>query len=427
MRKPLSFTLWFLLLALLAGCSNLPVIGQTASDTATPTMPPTAEPDLPVATEEGNLPITLQIWIPDEFAPNEENDPGSVLQQRLTAFSERHPGVRVDVRIKAAQGSANLYESLTAASAAAPLALPDLILLPKDDMLEAASNDLIFPIDDFLLEPRAEDWYSFAVEMGQYQGKTYSLPFAVDALIMAYRPALLEVVPSDWQLVAETPGSLIFPAADPLSLFTIAEYLSEGVQIYDDNQALYLDLDALTAVLNFYSQGQATNSIPFWLTQYDSQQAAWDAFLSGRGHMSIIWSNQYFQQDNNGNLLASPIPTSSGTPFTLTTSWVWALTGSNPDRHQIAVELALFLTEPEFLGQFTFSAGYLPPRADSLAVWPESNQLALASQILPSAQVLPPKNDLIILGEPLSIAVIEVLKQENSPEEAAQNAIDSLP
>jgi ABC-type glycerol-3-phosphate transport system substrate-binding protein len=65
---------------------------------------------------------------------------------------------------------------------------------------------------------------------------------------------------------------------------------------------------------------------------------------------------------------------------------------SNPDspHHQISEELARFLTEAEFMGEWTLAAGYLPVRPESLAAWPERSDTAFAGRVLLSAAPIPP-------------------------------------
>jgi ABC-type glycerol-3-phosphate transport system substrate-binding protein len=105
---------------------------------------------------------------------------------------------------------------------------------------------------------------------------------------------------------------------------------------------------------------------------------------------------------------------------------VWGLSGYDSSRYQVAVELAEFLTEGEFLGEWTLAAGYLPPRSSSVAVWPTDPELAFASQILPSAQMLPQLSDYPVLGEALAQATIRVFTQKITPGEAVEEVLASL-
>jgi ABC-type glycerol-3-phosphate transport system substrate-binding protein len=413
-----------LIASMLVGCSGIP----SSSDSISPELTPTPSP--PLVNNEAEqtnetLPITLLIWLPPQFDPAGETEAGTLLQEKLDAFGERHPGVRVDVRIKAAEGQASLYESLNAASAAAPLALPDLIALSTNELRAAATKNLVHPLDEYLNAPLEEDWYDFAGELGSHEDKTFGLPFAIDALVMAYRPEIVDTPPSTWEFALETSGLLSFPAADPQAQFGITLYLSQVNTLEDESQNIFLDENALNNVFSFFENGQSNNLMPFWLTQFESDDASWQAFTEGRTNMAITWATRYLNNPEAG-FLAAPIPTESGAPFSLTTGWSWALTGNDPDRYALAVELAEFLTEEEFLGDWTASAGYFPPRADALSRWPEGLPQALASQILPSAVVIPEEYTIGIIGDLLSQHIIQVIKNESNADQATQSILEAL-
>ena len=70
---------------------------------------------------------------------HEGNSPASsLLKARLDQFASENPDVRLEVRAKALEGAGGLLDSLVAANVAAPLALPDLVLLPRP-VLESAA------------------------------------------------------------------------------------------------------------------------------------------------------------------------------------------------------------------------------------------------------------------------------------------------
>lgn len=408
---------------LLAGCGgNSP---NNTAESQESTQPPIEglEETTP-EDEQITSPITLKIWLPPEFDPTNETPEGNLLQAKLDEFAERHPGVRVEVRVKALNGQAGLLESLIAADAAAPLALPDLIALPSGEMQMAAGRNLIHPMDDLLAED-TENWYDFAKDLGTYQEETYGLGFAGDALIMVYRPAIIEDPPSSWEEIIQTGNVLSFPAADPQALFTLAMYQSLGGEILSETGELQFDPVLLERVFDYYQRAKKANVMPFWLTQFDSDELSWQAFVGRRTHLTITWATRFFDQ-NTDNIQAAPIPTFDGTTQTLATGWVWALTGNDPTRYKIAVELAEFLTEGEFLGAWTSASGYLPTRPSALSVWAADQKQALASQILSSARAKPDESIFIELGDLLTQAVIGVLKDEISAKDAAEMVIASL-
>jgi len=84
------------------------------------------------------------------------------------------------------------------------------------------------------------------------------------------------------------------------------------------------------------------------------------------------------------------------------------------------------LSDSEFMARWTAEAGYLPTRTGALTSWKDAGIQALANQILNSAQLYPAEDLLNSLAPALEKATVEVLKQENSPRKAAEDAAHSL-
>lgn len=193
----------------LTGCSGfgLPFLTPLAtlasgSQPITPVLPSsTVQPtELVTLTDTPTSgPQVISIWVPPQFDP-ENNTPGGVLlKNRLKAFEDQNPDVKVQVRVKAVTGPGSLLETLAAANAAAPLALPSLVALPRPDLETAALKGLIYPLDK-LLETTIDDpdWFAYARQMALIQGSTFGLPFAGDGLLLLYRPAHVNMHSGDW-------------------------------------------------------------------------------------------------------------------------------------------------------------------------------------------------------------------------------------
>jgi ABC-type glycerol-3-phosphate transport system substrate-binding protein len=363
--------------------------------------------------------------LPPQFDLDGGSPSGDLLRARLDEFAARRPGVRLEVRVKAVDGPGGLLDSLTTASAAAPLALPDLIALPRQTLEAAALKGLLRPSEKFTEMIEDPDWYDYSRQLARLQNSTFGLPFAGDALLMVYRPAAIGEPPSDLAAALQTSSTLAFPASDPQALFTLALYQSAGGEVLDDQGRPYLDAGKLAQVLAFYQEAENSHLIPYWLTQYQTDAQAWEAFVNRQAGMVITWSSRYL---NNliADTAAAPIPTTSGEPLTLASGWVWSLAGSNPERQALAVELAEFLSESRFLARWTATAGFLPTRPSILAAWQDPPLRSLVEEIVLSAQLYPPADVHASLSPSLEQATIDVLKEQVDPQRAAEDAVDSL-
>jgi ABC-type glycerol-3-phosphate transport system substrate-binding protein len=413
------------LLAILPACGGVPPAGSpTAAQTpATEPSSPTEAASLPPvpASPTPGGPVSLRVWLPPQFDPAADTPAGKILQARLDDFRKRRPGVELDVRVKSVYGSGGLLDSLSAASAAAPKAAPDLIALPRDLLEAAALKGLLRPYDHLNQAPDDPDWYGYAQELSKIQESVYGLPFAGDALALVYRPEAIAQPPQDWSVTSEISPTLVYPAADPQALFTLTLYQSNDGPVRDDQGRPMIDAVPLTEVLTFYQGAQAAGMMPELLTQYQSDDQVWDAFRDHQTDMAATWVSRFLGEASEDRSVAS-LPTVDGEPYTLATGWVWALPAHQSSGQQAANELAEYLTEPEFLADWTEAAGVLPVRPSSLAFWDQAGLRQVIGEIAGSAHALPPADILIGLGDPLWQATVDVLSGQTDPATAALSA-----
>jgi multiple sugar transport system substrate-binding protein len=428
MKKFLACLLSILIVPLVA-CNGLTqsesaIPSETVAPIKTATQSTTSTPALP-SPEATSSQVILTIWLPPQFDPASGSLAGSLLQARLNEFSKRRPGVRINTRIKAMAGPGGLLDSLTTASAAAPLAVPDLIALPYDLMEAAALKGLLHPYDNLTHVLDEPDWYGYAQELAHLQGSTYGLPFAGDALVLVRRVDVAPVAPVDWATVLESKTPLAYPAADPLALFTTALYQANGGLVRDEQGHPFLDAVILSEVLEFFAQAEEVGVMPYWLTQYQADAQIWEAFQEKRANMVATWMSHYLAEPLE-NAAVAPLPTPNGDPYTLADGWVWALSTRQASHQELTIELAEFLTASSFLAAWTDAAGYLPPRSSSLDIWAESSLQEVIGPISDSAHLLPTADILTSVGVPLQQATVQILKQQDDPVTAAQAAATSL-
>jgi ABC-type glycerol-3-phosphate transport system substrate-binding protein len=370
-------------------------------------------------------PVVLRIWVPPRFDPAANTPAAALLRARLEEFKNRRAGVEVEARLKSETGPGGLLDSLSTANTAAPLALPDLVLLPRGELEIAAIKGLLFPHEAFTHNLDGGDWYPYAQQLARLQNSVFGLPFASDGQLLAYRPAVVQRPPPDWESALEAGWPLIFPAADEHALHTLIQYLATGAKVQDEEGRPVLDSQALAQVLAFYQQALTAEVMPFWLTQYSSDEQAWEAYSQSRADMAITWTSR-FLGELPGDTAAAPLPTHNGAIFTLVDGWVWALSNPQIERHALSVELAEFLTSGDFLAEYTQTSGYLPPRAAALAGWSNPALKSLVGEIVSAAQVLPPADVLTVLSPALYQATIDVLKDQADPVAAAEQASERL-
>lgn len=412
--------LWLVCAVLLGACSALPTATSTPPNEPEDTA---GAQTLSPATEEQET-LELVVWLPPQFDPSGAASGASLLQARIEEFASQHAQLRIDVRVKAEEGTGGLLDSLLHAQLAAPLALPDLVLLPHLQLNSAVNSELVVPLQGLVSEENPDDWYAFAQQMATIEGQTYALPFAAEALVLAYRPSAINQLPSSWPALLNTRVALGFAAADTEATFTLAQLFAASPETSEEAQLPFGQTE-LSDTFDFFVAGQERGVFPFWLTQFQTAEQSWQAFTEGRVPMVAAWTSRVFDS-RNVDIAAAPLPTSDGEPFALVHGWVWTITTPHGDRAELAAELAEFLTTPEFLAQWSSAAGVLPARHSSLAAWAPDEKQAFAIQIADVAMAIPDQELVLTWGPPLSEAVVGLLKQELTPDEAFQLVMNAI-
>ena len=374
------------LLASLAGCSSLaPLLASPTPDsvsqaTPTPQLLPTQTAVPPAQAR------ILRVWLPARFDPGSSAQSANLLEQRLAEFESSHPGLKIEIRIKTEEG---ILHALTVTSNAAPSALPDLIALSRPDLESAALNGLLHPIDGLTDSLDDPNWYPYARELGHIQNIGYGLPFAGDALVLIHPPELQIL---SWEDIFASKEATSFPASDPQSLVALSLYVSAGGKLVNAQGQPTLEEAPLIRVLTLIENGIRANVFPPTVLNFESYEQSIQAYRDGRAGLAITWAS-------NTDDLIHPIPGLDAS-HTFARGWMWALAGSSPENQQVAVELAEFLMDQEFLGEWIGETGYLPTRVtDDLA----------EAVILESARAIPSNDALAALGPIMNQALIRVL------------------
>ena len=389
--------------------TSVPVL-STPEETSAPN-------DTPVAPSPSTTqPRILRIWLPSRFDPNGTTGAANILRQRLADFESEHPGLELEVRIKADENELDIVNAVSVTSLAAPSALPDLIALSRPALEFASLKGLLHPLDGLSATMDDANWYEYARQLGHIQNTGYGLPFAGDAFILAYHSDVERI--SNWNDIMASENPLVFTAGDPKALVALSLYVSANGELVNAQGQPTLNQDALTRVLTLISDGVLAGVFAPSLGNMVSDEQVLQAYLGERANMAIFWASHYRPPEGQFTL---PLPGLEEIPFSFGTGWVWALTGSNADNQELAVELADYLVDNDFLKSWADASGYLPTRPSSV-----DTEDTTMTAILESAQLIPSNDVLLVLGPLMRDAVIRVLGGEK-PDVVAESVITQLP
>lgn len=427
-KRTRSFLLGITLIALaggaFGGCTAVPFLGGQGTPTASVVLEVTATPQPALETPTSNVVTprvtSLEIWVPPQFWAEEEAPGQALLRERLEEFSARRPQIEVNVRVKALTGPGGILESLRASQAAAPLALPDVILLSRSLMEQAAQEELISTLDESTNILGEDDWYDFARELSEYEGQLLGVPFAGDVYLLSYRNGVVNSAPADWEEIIAVGEPLAFPAADPQALLPMILYNSVGGQfVPEEEDESLLNEELLLEVFTFIERCREANVMPYWLTQFETNQQAWAAYEENQAQMAFVWSSDFIL-DPPQNTSLTPIPSREGTSFSMANGWVWSVVGTHEEQLALSVELVEFLAAEEFIADWTLETGYVPPRPKALSRWQDGEIRAVLLKVLPGAQLLPPRETLQAMGPLMRDAVVSILKDQVDAQTALQ-------
>lgn len=405
--------------ALSAACQPLtghsPTAGSTDASIFTPSSTDTVLPTPSAGVS------SLVIWLPPTFRPDSNSPAGNLLQQRMEAFKTQHYGVDIMVRIKAATGAGGLRDSLTAAAAAAPGALPDVVALDQSNLRAAAIKSLIHPLNSLLPSDTWSVYYPFARQMVVVDGQYFGLPFTADAMVMA-NTLIPASDPLRWEDAHAWANPLVLPLGDSRALFLFyGYYAAGGAQMLSVADAV-IDPEPLAQELDWLYIMQEHEVLSGRSLQIDTFDASFLA-ISNFGESA---ATMYSIASGAGDFYLGFLPTPHGETFSLATGWSWAVATPDPLRQTMAAELMAWLSDPEFLAEWTEAQGVLPPSTGVLELWPIGLRTSLAEGVLEGAPAFPNDEITAFAGPILAKAARKVLLEGILPMDAANEAAKAI-
>ncbi|NIM96151.1 MAG: extracellular solute-binding protein [Anaerolineales bacterium] len=418
---PLITTAILLITINMTACNVLSVESTPdilASSTATASPEPVFTLEPPARSDQ------LTIWVPPTFVP--ETDAGILLADHLQTFETNHPGVEVRVRIKDEEGPAGLLETLTSASLAAPSTLPDVISLDPDALETAALKDLIVHIDELTNPVTIPELYDFADGIARIDGQLYGLPYMSLSGLFLYYEDTYSAPQISWEDILDTTDPFLFPAGDPEAKFTLAQYLSLGGSLNDEDGEPYLDPATLEDILGFYTAAEEIGILPLFSLQLQTSDETWTALTQLLVSSADAPLERYLEEENTSSLVGGPWPTRNGAGINFAYTYSWAAVATDLEQDELVSELLDWLMMPEFLGSLTQLLGTLPTTQSALAEWTNNENATLANRLIRVTIPEPKRAILDTYGPPLQAAVEDVLNRHETPQAAAVNASQEI-
>jgi len=424
---------WFVV-----GCGGAPTLpNPLATPTLTPTATPTATPT-PVRTATRPTPVTptpnvidLVWWTPVWFSPESGDAAGDILAQRVAAFEEAHPGVRVHAIVKPPYGRGGLKDYLQGAYKVAPSLLPDVAAIDMADVPALVDLGIFQPLEGRFSEDLVADLYPFSQRAGTLGGHWLAVQFEANFQHLVYYQDVVSTPPATWDALLNTDITYlapIFESPDEVSEAVLLQYGAAGGAL-PIGEAVDLNDQALLSLFNFYDQAVRRGLFPAEALKPQSADTTWTAFQERKAAMTNVDARRFLREAMTRlELGAAPVPTWDGKPFTLTRGWGLVMTTTDPRRQEAALAFMTWLLDPQALAAWTQAAGYIPARRSALQAWqqvPES-YLGLLDVLLQRAQPYPSHPSALTLRRALAVGLTATLLNGEPPENAVRQTQEAF-
>ena len=432
----LTLLVGVILVFLLSACAILQETGLNLPWEVQPTQLPTLNPSLlstptaPVSTLEktpaGTTPVSasvLTVWFPPEMDPKSNSPAAKFLLDKLEAFAKEN-GLQLQTRPKAAKGSGGMLDSLAASKAAAPDALPDLVILDQDDLALAAAKGYLspLPMEGFLRDEK--DWFEAARAMSNFEGQFYGAPISLDPFVFGMTGISSINNNGGWSGIRTSLGKVAFAADDPRGIFLMNMYIAEGGNVQDSLKHPVLDQEPLSRTMIYLHQAYLDRHISTISVQAQTEAQILDALLNGNTDIGFIKLSQLLK--NNQEKTSAVTLRVSLPGQTLAQGRFWAITTSNPAKLSKIQALILAVSEPGFMGEYTKALGVLPARPSALESWTDLTTEVSWTRIGELSLPMPEESIINRLGPILRKATLDDLQETSDPGEITSRTLESV-
>ena len=414
-------------IGVLAACQSAPSV--PASNTPTPTEEPVATATLETPTPAPNAPITLTLWLPTQFLPQQGNAAYEVFQRQIAAFEQSEDGVPASAIVKQDHGPGGLFDLLRAASPVAPSILPDIIALDTTDLETAARAGLLQPIDALLPADMLNDLFPFARQSVTFNGETFGFLYSADLEHLITVNS--DTPPSNWLDLLNANQRYVFAPHDgskDVSDAVLVHYLSSAGTLVDDLGNPLIKPAVLQTLLEKYQTAQQQGGLPANFSELSSPDDAWNTWRATRNGLGEIQATRFLSVAAQlPEARAAPLPGLLRPAEPIGRGWAFAIVTRDPRRQAAASHLLQHLLSPQDNGEWTQAAQVLPGRQGALTAWDQSlPYTSFIREQLMQAHAAPPSAVLNVISPALRKAVDDVLSGRATPADAAQTAATTV-
>jgi maltose-binding protein MalE len=365
------------------------------------------------------VPRPLILWWPAPIYPSAKTAALALLTTQLADF-EADRSVQVEMRVKRADGVGGIYQSLRSGAGIAPSVMPDLVLLRRDDLVQAVTGKLVQGISDL---PRRD---LFSASLGQVGEVQYGIPYMIEINHLVYRADQFTTPPTKFEDLSS--AVMLFTGSASNNVLLLCQYTAAGGRVSSDKGAPVLDAAPLQSVLAYYENALKEKRVGQAVLDYSTSSQYWPIFLNDHSTVAEISSTTYLAEHANlPNISAMQIPTLDGSAITSLDGWMFVIVTPDADRQRQALDLITWLMDADRHGKLSQQLGILPATRAALDTWQTDPYAAFArglldGRIAPFDDSVPP-----VVNAALQHAFEDVITGRKTAQAAVSDAVGTVP
>ena len=433
MKQLIFLCVLFLLLVACGDQTNNAEVSAEETAVAIPTAAPTSVPeDNGTTTETSEAQVSsprfeLTVWLAESIQYNQTTPEGLPLATQMTEFDTTHPDVNMVITNKKISEQGGTLSYLRTGRGIAPDILPDVVVLPADQLATAVAEGLVFPLDTLINE---EGFYPAALDLGKVGGVLYGVPFALTEMHHAVYDEgdLGQPLPDRWdELVAlESAGMVLAAGGDDGAALALQLYASESGSLIDAGDELFnFEGAPLASGLSQLKLASDAGRIQPISVELEIIDTVWAQFERRETNIAFVDSERVLAERAAGDSSAfAALPGRNGDMPAVVSGYVWAISTPDVTRQAISAELIQWLINPQNLGTWSAATGVLPSRPIAFSQWENNPYTTFLQRQLQGAIARPHRLDSVALNA-LSEGVLDILNANADPAITAGQIIDT--
>jgi ABC-type glycerol-3-phosphate transport system substrate-binding protein len=378
---------------------------------------------LPPTQAQGEIPLpAIRVWWPDKLYPPQAQ---AFINNTFSEFGENN---QLELRYFEHLPGNDIHR-LELTRNVAPGALPDVMIMRREDLVMAVGEGLLRPIEGWVLPGILDGLSPNLLDIGRVNDTLYGLPYMLEIEFVVYNSADYDVPPTNFDQIVAHDGQVLFPArpqtGQAVNNFVMLQYIAAGGEFIDAEGSPILTENALRVVLRFYADALEGRILNTSLLSYTAPADYWQRLENNEAALALVDSTSYIKEGNGlpEGFQSSTVPTPNGTRYVLLNGWLWVLLTNDPARQAQAQRLLNWMMDTDKLADTAIAVQMIPGQQRALRVL-DNPAAANIRELLPNAVFIGEERN-NAAGVALQTAFEAVLSGV-SPDSAAAAALNSL-